>query len=170
MTRARTAARSGTLTAMLMMGACGPSDQASAPRTTPRPAVPVHGPDLALDRLRWAPGAQPTPAATGRNPFRFGGAGRSAESRLGRSKLAPLPPPDGLPELPLPLAQPPLRLLGLVTLADGGKVAVISVGGDLMMARVGDVIANRFRVKEIGQDSVDLVDAVGDRPIRLALP
>ena len=83
---------------------------------------------------------------------------------------APLPPPDGLPELPLPLAQPPLRLLGLVTFADGGKVAVISVGGDLLMARVGEVVASRFRVQGIDQDGVDLVDAVGDRPVRLALP
>jgi len=84
--------------------------------------------------------------------------------------LAPLPPPDGLPELPLPLARPPLRLLGLVTFADGGKVAVVSVGGDLLMARVGEIVANRFRVKGIDQDGVDLIDAVGDQPLRLALP
>ena len=72
--------------------------------------------------------------------------------------------------LPLPLAQPPLRLLGLLTYADGGRVAVLSVGSDLVMARTGEVLANRFRVGSINEDSVTLIDAVGQRPIRLALP
>ncbi len=72
--------------------------------------------------------------------------------------------------LPLPLAQPPLRLLGFVTLTDGTRVAVLSVGSDLVMARVGEVVAGRFRVVSIGEEAVDLTDAVGERPVRLALP
>lgn len=81
-----------------------------------------------------------------------------------------MPSPEGLPELPLPLAKPPLRLLGLVTLTDGARVAVILVGSDLTLARAGDLIGNRFRVNSIGDEAVELIDAVGQQPIRLALP
>lgn len=72
--------------------------------------------------------------------------------------------------LPLPLAQPPLRLIGLLTFADGARVAVLAVGGDLVLARTGEVLAGRFRVGSIADDSVELTDALGQRPIRLALP
>ncbi len=89
----------------------------------------------------------------------------------GQSARAPLPPPDGLPVLPLPLAQPPLRLLGFVTLTDGTKVAV-AVGRQ----RSGDGPRRRstspdaFVSPSIGEDAVELTDAVGERPVRLALP
>lgn len=126
--------------------------------------------ELALDRLRGLGDARRAPVASGRNPFSFGRAGDGDGSRTTRPSLAPLPPPDGLPVLPLPLAQPSLRLLGLVSFADGSKVAVIAVGSDLQMVRVGEVLANRFSVSAIDKDAVDLVDAVGDRPVRLSLP
>lgn len=83
---------------------------------------------------------------------------------------APLPPPDGLPVLPLPLPQPALRLRGVITLGDGSRIAAITVGNDLVLARQGEVLAGRFRVGPISDQAVDLTDAVGDRPIRLALP
>ena len=109
------------------------------------------------------------PAQSGRNPFRF--AHRSASAAGNGEPLPPLPPPDGLPELPLPLAQPPLRLLGVVTEADGGRVAVISVGGDLVLARVGDRVAGRFSVTTIGEETVELTDTLApDAPVQLALP
>jgi len=120
-------------------------------------------------RLRRGLGNQPPMTVAVRNPFRFGPAvgGPPAASPQAAS---PLPPPEGLPLLPLPLAQPPLRMLGLVTLTNGTKVAVVSVGGDLILAQSGDVLAGRFRVGRIGEDAVELTDAVGERPIRLALP
>lgn len=160
------------LAAILSISACGPAVPAASPRTTGSPAPAVAGVkvELGMDRLGGGVDARPAPVASGRNPFSFGGVGHEAGPRTTRASLAPLPPPDGLPMLPLPLAQPPLRLLGLVTFADGSKVAVIVVGSDLLMVRVGEVLANRFRVSAIGQDAVDLVDAVGDRPVRLALP
>jgi hypothetical protein len=104
-----------------------------------------------------------------RNLFRFGHAvGGSAAAT--RRALPPLPPAEGLPLLPLPLAQPPLRLLGVVTLTNGTRMAVISVGSDLILAQAGEVLAGRFRVGRIGEDAVELNDAVGDRLVRLALP
>jgi len=110
----------------------------------------------------------PTPVAV-RNPFRFGPAGGRPPATT-KGGLPPLPSPEGLPLLPLPLAQPPLRLLGLVTLTNGTKMAVISMGSDLILAQAGEVLANRFRVGRIDEDAVELTDAVGERPIRLALP
>ena len=171
MTRTRAAAVGGGLFAMLAMTACGVADQQPARRAA-RPSVPaVSGPDLAVERLHRALDAPPTLSPPARNPFRFGGPGQTAGAGVvSRSSLAPLPPPDGLPVLPLPLPQVPLRLLGLVTFADGAKVAVISVGSDLVLARTGEVLAGRYRVGRIGEEAVDLTDAVGERPIRLALP
>lgn len=72
--------------------------------------------------------------------------------------------------LPLPLPQPPLRLLGLITMSDGKRVAAIAVGSDLVLAATGETIAGRFRIGQLGEDSVELTDAVGERPIRLSLP
>jgi hypothetical protein len=122
-----------------------------------------------LVRLRRGLDNRPPLRLAIRNPFRFGSSqsGLAAASRRG---LSPLPPPEGLPLLPLLLAQPPLRLLGLVTLTNGTKMAAISVGSDLILAQAGEVLVNRFRVDRIGEDAVELIDAVGERPIRLALP
>lgn len=145
--------------------ACGtpppPSSErpaASAVRVEANPGVRVY---RGLD-------APPAVAPAARNPFRFGVAG--APSSDGRREATPLPPPDGLPTLPLPLARPPLRLLGLVTLTDGSKVAVISVGSDLTLAHAGDLVANRFRLGAIAEDAVEITDVLGESSFSLKLP
>jgi hypothetical protein len=103
-----------------------------------------------------------------RDPFRFGSG--SPPRRAASATLAPLPAAEDLPELPLPLAAPPLKLVGIATETGGARVAMLRVGGDLELARPGDVLAGRYRVVGVADDGVDLVDAVGDRPLRLALP
>ena len=114
---------------------------------------------------RLASREQPPPVSSNRNPFRFG---VGDEAR--RPAVRPLPPPDGLPEVPLPLAAPPLRLLGVATRTDGSRVAVMLVGGDLVLARQGERLASRYTVAAIGDESVELTDAVGERLMRLDLP
>ena len=101
-----------------------------------------------------------------RNPFQFerGSAGGDAPN-----DPRDLPPAEMLPELPLPIPQPPLRLLGVAT-EDNVRVAILSVGGDLVLAKVGDRLANRFEVAGISADAVDLIDDIGQQPVRLALP
>ena len=158
------------LVALVGAAACGPADRAVAKRAEPRSAAPVAGPDLAVQRLDVARSEPIAAATSGRNPFKFGGARQAGGASARPADQPPLPPPDGLPMLPLPLATPPLRLLGFVTMADGARVAVVTVGGDLVMARVGEVLARRFRVVEIGAETVALTDAVGERPVRLSLP
>jgi hypothetical protein len=169
-TRTRTAAVRGSVAAILALAACGPADHPPPQRAARVPVPAVTAPDLAVEELHRVLGAHTTLSPPARNPFRFPGSGQTDGVGAGRSARAPLPPPEGLPVLPLPLAQPPLRLLGFVTLTDGTKVAVLSVGSDLVMARVGEVVAARFRVVSIVDDAVDLTDAVGERPMRLALP
>jgi hypothetical protein len=150
----------------LLATACGDRPAVTPrPRETP-PAEAASGPAL----LPYDQGAaeQPSRAATPRNPFRF--ARRRAAARA-EDAGPPLPPADGLPELPLPLAQPPLRLLGVVTTDKGQRIAVISVGADLVLARSGEQVAGRFAVTAIGEESVELTDALVEATvIRLELP
>jgi hypothetical protein len=161
------------LAALVAMG-CGssPAGQGAAPRSAEPSAAPQSSPRAAEPALRpYRPaGGGQAEVATGRNPFRFAerGAGRGGDAT--RRALPPLPPPDGLPELPLPIARPPLRLLGLVTTSDGRKVAVINFGADLVLAGQGDQFGSRFAVTSIGEDAVELTDAVGQQPITLKLP
>ena len=105
----------------------------------------------------------------GRNPFRFSAKGTTGSTGSARS-LPPLPPPEGLPELPLPIARPALRLLGLVTTEDGQKVAVINMGSDLLLVKQGEQFGRRFSLTSIADDGVEVSDAIGNQQIRLTLP
>jgi hypothetical protein len=75
-----------------------------------------------------------------------------------------------LPELPLHLPDSNVRLLGIVggDTADAGRTAILSVGGDLVLARNGETVAGRYRVVSVGEESVDLIDAVGNQRRHLA--
>ena len=158
----------GGVAALLAMAACSPGDPRPGQNVGRVPASAAAAPDLTVDRLH--PPVQPLSpfSPPTRNPFRF--LRSPADDSSPQSARAPLPPPDGLPVLPLPLPQPPMRLLGFVTLVDGNKLAVLSVGSDLVMARVGETLVGRFRVVRIDDDAVDLIDAVGERPVRISLP
>src|SRR6476659_7545473 len=51
------------------------------------------------------------PPVHGRDPFAFG---MTQPVRLDPKTLPPLPPPDGLPELSLPVVGPQVRLIGII--------------------------------------------------------
>jgi len=157
--------------AIVSMG-CGPSPVgrgASPPasaRQTSASHAPIEEPVLRLTR----PAPPPIDVASGRNPFRFAEKPAERNGFAATRKLPPLPPPDGLPELPLPIVRPPLRLLGIVTTADGQRVAVIAIGSDLTLVRKGERFGGRFSVTSISDEAVDVSDAVANQPVRLALP
>jgi hypothetical protein len=116
----------------------------------------------------WASPHQPTPPVRRRNPFTFG-AGVPP-----RAADAPLPPgvsADSLPELPLPMPSSDLRLIGIAGAeSPGGQpTAIVTVGDDLVLARAGDTIAGRYRVERVGEESLDVIDAVGNQPRHLSL-
>jgi len=158
--------------AIVSMG-CGPSpvgqgaSPAAAARQTGVSHAPIEEPVLRLSRPAPPP---PIDVASGRNPFRFAEKHAETNGVAATRKLPPLPPPDGLPELPLPIVRPPLRLLGVVTTADGQRVAVIAIGSDLTLVRKGERFGGRFSVTSISDEAVEVSDAVANQPVRLALP
>jgi hypothetical protein len=143
-----------------------------APRNPPHiekssPPQPRSGPPVERVRDWTSASSRPKPAPRDRNPFTFGGAARPAGP-------APLPsgvPAESLPELPLPVPGSDLRLIGIA----GGEApgaqptAIVTVGNDLVFAKAGDTIAARYRVVQVGEDSLDIVDAVGHQPRHLSI-
>jgi hypothetical protein len=155
-------------TVLVVAATAGCDAAADRPVTPERAPAPPPAPAPFADRLTAR--EPPAPIASNRNPFRFGNSGTNGRGREGRPGAARLPPAEGLPELPLPISAPPLRLLGVATHADGSRVAVMLVGADLVLARQGERLASRYTVTAIGDEAVELTDAVGERPMRLALP
>jgi hypothetical protein len=114
-----------------------------------------------------APSSEP-PART-RNPFTFG-TEQPASGHAG--PLPPLPPPEGLPELPLPLpATPAIRLIGLAAGRESPPVrmAILNVNDDLVLAHVGDTILGRFLLVRISDDAVELHDTASGESLTIAL-
>lgn len=116
-------------------------------------------------RLRVAP----EPLTPGRNPFAFAPVPRKREPARPSASVSPAASAvAGAPAARLP----DLRLVGIAQEdAAGGAVrtAILSGGGQLFLARVGDEVASRFTVTAIGPDVVELHDALEDAPLRLAL-
>lgn len=144
------------------------SPDAVPPRTAPTETAPSPSP---IERLSSMHARVPAPADTRRNPFEFGAnnaRGRSgAGSRAGEA--------GDPPELPMPLPRPQIRLLGIAT--DEGdekepfkRTAVLDVGGELVLASPGTVLAGRFRLVEVGEREVEIVDEVDKSVERLPLP
>ena len=110
------------------------------------------------------------PPGRTRNPFTFGSE-QPIERHTG--PLPPLPPPEGLPELPLPL--PPAPAIRLIGLAAGPetppvRMAILNVNDDLMLAHVGDTILERYTLVRIGDDAVELRDSASYETLTVALP
>ena len=142
------------------------------------PAVP---PALRLDEMS----AQQVAPANRRDLFRFGsaqaapveGSGQQEEEGAPRATrpqstegqpAEPLQPvePAGLP----PEAPIPLRYVGYAETPGSGKVAALSDGRFTYHGREGDVIEGRWRVVQIGVESlvIERVDGTGRQTIRLA--
>lgn len=150
-------------------GCAGDSSPGAAPpRTPPAKTAPSPSP---IERLSSMHGRVPAPADTKRNPFEFG-----ANNARGRGGAGARGGQDGdLPELPMPLPRPQIRLLGIAT--DEGdekepfkRSAVLVVGGELVIAPPGTVLAGRFRLVEVGEREVEIVDEIDKSVERLPLP
>lgn len=109
----------------------------------------------------------PAPPVAMRDPFAFG---VPAIPRR-RGALAPLPPAEGLPELPLPLPQADVALIGVAEGHESPPVrtAIVSLSGDVVLAHVGDTFGGRYTVVAIGAEAVDLLDGFSQQHLRLAL-
>ena len=139
------------------------------------PAVP---PPLGLDRIS----AQRVAPANRRDLFRFGSAApapaRDAEDGQadGTERQDPSRGAPEQAEVPAEIVAPPvaatipLRYVGYAETPGSGKVAALSDGRFMYHGREGDVIEGRWRVVQIGVESlvIERVDGTGRQTLRLA--
>lgn len=120
-----------------------------------------------VDRLRERMTHAPVPRETMRNPFEL----PSTPSRPAPSV------PRANPEAPVPVTAPlpashAVTLVGIAAheTADGPeRTVIVSLMGDVVLARTGDVLAGGLRVVDITARRVQLKDAAGD-VVSLELP
>lgn len=137
------------------------------------PAVP---PALGLDRI----GSQRVEPANRRDLFRFGSAPPAAIE--GQAEPGPDAPGSGraptardevdqpaAPAGPPPPPPIPLRYVGYAETPGSGRVAALSDGRFTYHGREGDVIEGRWRVVQIGVESlvIERVDGTGRQTLRL---
>lgn len=146
----------------------------AGPREIARPVPPV-----ALGRLG---GEAVEPNDTGRDPFRFGAAGRGrGPGRGGRGGDAAAPPVPAVAPVPVP-SEPvvtgppppppiPLKFIALVvTKRAGTRIAMLTDGRGVYSGMEGAVIEGRYRILKIANDSIDMayLDGRGRRTIPLS--
>jgi hypothetical protein len=175
MTPTRAAAYIGavSLLAAWFASAAGVIRSPRAPRVPAR-TTGTSGDAVAFDvqaqaeRLQRRLAAAPTPQKPVRNPFTFPARPR-VQSTIPEPRAAepsPAPEPAADPE-------PELMLFGVAedkTPAGPVRTAMIAGAGDqLTLAKVGQEVAGRYKVKAIGADAVELTDTATGRIRRLAL-
>jgi hypothetical protein len=147
----------------------------SARRAARAPQAP--GPDaLAVEvsaqasRLHALMAQAPVPDANPRNPFSFGAA-RAVRAVPPPSVHAAVAAEDAAPVFAAPL--PALTLMGVAEEASAaGPRRTAVIGGDgetIYMVVEGDAVGDRYRVKKIGVDAVELEDVVTKAYRRIAL-
>ena len=117
-------------------------------------------PESSLDvRLEDVGELRPTESGEGRNPFRFGPAGRDP-GQLDPSLPGLTPPPVAISPAPRggsDAAPAALRFIGFVDAPlSAGLVAVLTDGVRVFHGRANDVIDGRYRVVEIGIETVEI--------------
>jgi hypothetical protein len=163
----------GLLLVACLAAANMPQEGDTPAERRPRAAMPT--PDaIAIDvgtqasRLQARMAQAPVPDTNPRNPFSFGAPPRAAhapapvQAAVADEPAAPLPPP-----------LPALILMGVAeetTAAGPRRTAVIGGDGDtIYMVGEGDAVGERYRVRKIGADAVELEDVVTNAYRRLAL-
>jgi hypothetical protein len=106
------------------------------------------------------------PQTISRDPFRF------------RMKAPPPPPPGPIrpagpqqtgPVEPPPPPHIPLKFIGTLESQKPGRVAILSDGRGVYYGHVGEIIEGRYRIVQIGVESIELayLDGRGRQTIRL---
>jgi Tfp pilus assembly protein PilP len=165
----------GTFLVACLAAANMPQDRDTPPAREPR-AAQARTPDaIALDvqsqaaRLQTLMARAPAPDPSLRNPFAFDAAPRPLRAA---ASVAQAPVADE-PAAPLPPPLPALILLGVAEdSTPGGPRRTAIIGGDgdtIYMVSDGEAVGERYRVKKIGADAVELEDVVTKAYRRLAM-
>jgi hypothetical protein len=145
------------------------SDTAGAPTRQVADAKLEDLPRIDLERVDAAPRAS---KAGQRDIFEFGRA-PEAEAPPPPVMMATPPPTATLePTAPLVPTLPPLNLkfIGSLDNARGLKVAVLMTDkNEILTGKVGEVVANRYKIGKIGFESIDLEDVTSGQSRRIAL-
>jgi len=140
-------------------GAAGTLDATPAPQARPRLATgPAQIPVVGLANLDRA---QPEPADSGRDPFRFGSApaavprgGTPGRNFVGAAPAQPaLAAPPQEPAGPPPI---PLRFIGIARQGEGRMYAVLRDERGIYYGAEGDVVEGRYRILRVSADTVEL--------------
>jgi hypothetical protein len=166
----------GVLLVACLAAANMPQERDVVARRAPRAPRPAAADALAIEvssqaaRLRDLMAQAPAPDHNPRNPFSFAAA-RAPRAEPMATAAAIGSAGDAAPAPPPPL--PVLLLMGVAeeTTASGPRrTAVIGGDGDtIYMVLEGDAVGDRYRVKKIGADAVELEDVVSKGYRRLAL-
>jgi len=137
-------------------GAAGAVSAAPAVAARPRTSGPLQIPAVGLASLDRA---QPEPADSGRDPFRFesapaaapGGGARGTALQPPVQPLAPAPPPGPPPPPPILL-----NFIGIATQGEGRMYAVLRYDRGVYYGAAGDVVEGRYRILRVSADIVEL--------------
>jgi hypothetical protein len=128
--------------------------------------------DVRLDALD-RPAPSQDPAAARRNPFRMGAATPppAPEGTLAaRLPAKPTGPAASAPAGPPPVPPIPYRFIGVLSGVPGqGRIAVLTDGKTVVHGTVNTVIEGRYRIVQIGEESLQIehADGRGRQTIRL---
>jgi hypothetical protein len=160
---------------------------ALATPVTPAGPVPIAAPggrtqakaaptsiDVRLDALGKAAAVEESDGAR-RNPFRMGAA---TPPPAPEGTIAARTPPTAKPATPVavaPVGPPPpppipYRFIGVLTGVPGqGRIAVLTDGKSVVHGRVNEIIEGRYRIVQIGEESLQIehYDGRGRQTIRL---
>ena len=131
--------------------------------------------DVRLEALARAAAAE-EPEGARRNPFRMGAA--TPPPAPEGTTAAHTPPKPVMPVVALPVGPPPppppppipYRFIGILTGVPGqGRIAVLTDGRTVVHGKVNDVIEGRYRIVQIGEESLQIehYDGRGRQTIRL---
>jgi hypothetical protein len=147
-----------------------PAERPAPGRSAPEVRSLLEDVERHTARLRDHAASAPTPRAPSRDPFRFGAPSprqeilASASDRIAKS-TADIPTPPPVPE-------PTLTLVGMAERAEGERIrrlAVLAGFGDVHLVGAGDRVADRFLVRAVGAEWVELEDEREGQQIRLSL-
>lgn len=137
--------------------AAAPSRQQPRPLESNVPSVAPYTQKL-RDRLK----EQPSMPQRGRNPFTYGS--RTPFPSAGSSRRGAPAEPEPAPPLSPEPAAARFKLSGIASSQEGGAsvhTAIVSDGGVLVLARVGDKLPSGYTVLRIDETSITLADPDG---------
>jgi|SoiMethySBSTD1v2_1073268.scaffolds.fasta_scaffold02164_9 hypothetical protein len=130
-------------------------ERGSSPQNAARPAAAPTVADIQTEALRLQSRIEPEHdyQQPSRDPFRF----NSRKPRTAATPPATAPPPPPL----APPEPPPIRLSGIVSRTEGGRMAIFILPQGPVEAKEGDPVGFGYTVTRVTEDAVELTGPNG---------